>query len=172
MQHIYHVPYKSCPGHTQPAALSGAVSSTNVTCFGANDGTITISSVSGGYGTYEYTIDGGASWQSTGTYTNLAPGFYNVQIRDAANIGCILVINSSLRITEPPVLRASLASTNITCFGANDGTITISLPTGGYGTYEFSINGGTNWQGSGNFTNLGRQYNVQIRDAAYDALSS
>jgi len=31
-------------------------------CKGANDGTITISSPSGGSGTYQYSVDGGISW--------------------------------------------------------------------------------------------------------------
>jgi hypothetical protein len=112
---------------TQPPALSAAVANTNVTCFGADDGTITVSGASGGYGTYEYTIDGGSTWQSTGNYTGLMPGFYNVQIRDAVQPACILILNGSLRITEPAVLRANLASANVTCFGAGDGMITISL---------------------------------------------
>ncbi len=155
---------------TEPAQLAGAVGKTNVTCFSAVDGTITISGAAGGYGTYEYTIDGGATWHASGNFTALNPGFYNVKIRDAAQITCIFTINASLQITEPAVLSANVARTNVTCFGANDGTITITNPLGGYGTYEYSINGGGTWQASGNFTNLApATYNVQIRDAAHPA---
>jgi hypothetical protein len=153
---------------TQPAKLAASVASTNVTCYGANDGTITITSPTGGYGTYEYSVDGGTTWQSGGSFTALAPGFYNVQIRDAAHIGCVVTLNGSLRITEPFVLTANVASTNVTCNGANDGRITITSSSGGYGTYEYSINGGTSWQASGTFTALApASYNVQIRDAAH-----
>jgi hypothetical protein len=152
---------------TQPAALAATAAGTNVNCFGANDGTITISGVSGGYGTYEYTIDGGATWQPSGNYTNLAPGFYNVQVRDAAHTECLLVINNSLRISEPAVLNAVVRKTDITCNGADDGTITISLPTGGYGTYDYSIDGGSTWAASGSFTGLQpSSYDVRIRDAS------
>ena len=118
------------------------------------DGTITISGAAGGYGTYEYTINGGATWQASGNFTSLNPGFYNVKIRDAANPACIITLNASLNITEPAVLSANVARTNVTCNGANDGTITITNPLGGYGTYEYSINGGGAWQASGTFTNL------------------
>ena len=153
---------------TQPPVLSATVSSSNVTCFGANDGTITITNPLGGYGTYGYTIDGGTTWQASGSFTALTPGFYNVQVRDAANTGCVVTLNGSLRITEPAVLAAVVAKTNVTCNSANDGTITISSPTGGYGTYEYTVNGGGTWQASGNFTNLvPGSYNVQIRDAAH-----
>ena len=47
---------------------------TDITCFGAGDGTITISSPAGGYGTYEYTINGGGSWQSSGSLQDLVRG--------------------------------------------------------------------------------------------------
>jgi len=153
---------------TQPAKLAATVASTNVTCYSANDGTITITNPTGGYGIYEYSVDGGANWQASGSFASLAPGFYNVQIRDAAHVTCIVILNGSLRITEPSVLSANVSSYNVTCNGANDGRIVISGPTGGYGTYEYSVTGGASWQASGTFTGLvPGNYNVQIRDAAH-----
>ena len=67
-------------------------SHTMITCNGANDGTITITSPTGGYGTYEYSINGGGSWQLAGTFTNLQPATYDVRIRDAAHTGCVYYI--------------------------------------------------------------------------------
>ncbi len=136
---------------TEPAQLAAAVGNINVTCFGANDGTISITNPTGGYGTYQYTVNGGTTWQGFGNFVNLAPGTYDVRIRDAANPTCVVTLNPALVITQPAVLAANIASTNVTCFGGNDGTITISGATGGYGTYEFSINGGGSWQASGSF---------------------
>ena len=167
---------RACPGCVkvldpalkivQPGALAATVNSTNVTCYNANNGTITISGESGGYGTYQYSINGGANWLSAGNFNGLAPGSYNVRIRDGANILCFKIL-ATIVITQPDVLTANLDHTNITCFGANDGTITLSDPDGGYGTYEYSINGGTGWQASGNFTNLlPGFYNILIRDEA------
>ena len=155
---------------TQPAVLSATVGQTNVTCFGGSDGTITISAPAGGYGTYEYSINGGGSWQASGNFTALVPGNYNVQIRDAAHTGCVIVLNASLPITQPAALTAVVTPTNVTCNGANDGIINITAPTGGSGTYEYSNNGGTTWQASGLFNGLiPATYNVQIRDAANPA---
>jgi len=152
---------------TEPAILSATVARTNVTCNGANDGTITITNPAGGYGTYEYTVDGGLVWQSPGTFTGLAPGFYNVKIRDAANVTCEITLRPALQITEPAVLSASVASVNITCNGADDARITITNPLGGSGTYEYTVDGGSVWQSSGTFVNLAPDtYNVRIRDAA------
>jgi PKD repeat protein len=153
---------------TEPPVLSAAVTSTNVTCSGAADGSITITNPLGGYGTYEYTVNGGTAWQASGNFTALIPGFYNVQIRDAAHTACVKILNGSLQITQQAPLSAVVVKTNVTCNGANDGTITISSPTGGYGTYEYSINGGGAWQASGNFINLlPATYDVRIRDAAH-----
>lgn len=47
-------------------------------------GSITVLAT-GGEGTYEYTIDGGANWQSTNSFTGLAAGTYQVGARDAQN---------------------------------------------------------------------------------------
>jgi len=96
-------------------------------------------------------INGGAGWQGSGSFGSLPPATYDVQIRDAAHPSCLVTLNAALVITQPPVLSATVNHTNVTCSGANDGTITISAPAGGYGTYEYSVNGGTSWQASGNF---------------------
>ena len=154
---------------TEPAVLSGLVASTNVTCYNASDGTITVSSPSGGYGTYEFSVNGGTTWQVSGNFTGLAPGFYNVQIRDAAHNDCSVVLNGSLRITEPGILAAIVTKTNVTCFGSNDGSIAVTGASGGYGSYEYSIDGGGYWQSSGSFTNLiPGNYDVMIRDGLYN----
>ncbi len=158
---------------TQPAVLAANIASTNVTCFGGNDGTITISGASGGYGTYEYSINGGGSWQASGSFTGLTPGSYNILIRDAAHTGCIIVLNNAYIITQPAMLSATIAKTDVSCNGDNDGTISITSAAGGYGTYEYSINGGTSWQASGNYTNLAPgSYDIRIRDAAHTACSA
>ena len=141
-----------------------------MTCFGGSDGTINISFPGGGYGTYEYSINGGTSWQATGYFSGLAPGTYIVAIRDRAHQACEIVLNPALLITEPAQLAGAVGKTDVTCFGANDGTITISNPLGGYGTYAYSINGGGSWQNSETFTNLAPgTYDVRIRDAANPA---
>ena len=140
----------------------------NVTCNGADDGRITISGATGGYGTYEYSVDGGGSWQLAGSYTGLTPGNYNVQIRDLAYPLCVIVLNPNLVITEPAVLAATVTPTMVTCFGANNGIITITNATGGYGSYEYSVNGGANWSGLNTFSNLAPGfYDVRMRDALH-----
>ncbi|MBN2613531.1 MAG: SprB repeat-containing protein, partial [Bacteroidales bacterium] len=152
---------------TQPNQLTGTVSSTNIVCFGADNGTISVTNPQGGHGNYEYRITG-YGWQSSGSFTGLAPGTYVVEIRDADFPSCIRIIDASRTITELPEMTATVSSTNITCFNANNGTITISSPSGGSGSYQYTINGGSSWQATTNYTNLTpATYDVWMRDATH-----
>ena len=112
-------PQSGIGNHPTGSTECQPLSSTNVTCFGATDGSITITNPTGGYGTYEYTVNGGGAWQASGSFTGLGPGTYNVQIRDAAHPGCIIVLNNALLITQPAILKATVTPTMVTCNGAN-----------------------------------------------------
>jgi len=139
----------------------GSISSTNVTCYGGNDGTITVNSVSGGSGTIEYSLTG-ASWQTTNRFTGLLAGNYNIQVRDANK--CISQSQTVL-VREPSPINISTALTHVRCNGQSDGAAVI-LASGGAGTLAYSINGGTNWQSSNVFNNLiAGNYTVMVRDA-------
>ena len=155
---------------TEPAPLSGVVAKTDITCHGANDGSITINTLAGGFGAYEFSIDGGTTWQTAPVFLGLSAGIYDVHMRDAAHPACVVDLDgtANTEITEPDALSATVASTDVTCNGANDGTISITGATGGYGSYEYTIDGGASWHTSGTFTALAPgSYDIQIRDAVY-----
>ncbi len=135
-----------------PLVLNATLDYTNVLCNSTNNGEIWISLPSGGSGSYEYTINGGSNWQGETIYSGLAPGTYNVQMRDASSPTCIIVLNNNLVITEPEVLNATVTSGDVTCYGSGDGTITIENPTGGSGSYLFSYSGIESWSESSTFT--------------------
>lgn len=61
-----------------------SLSQSHCTLPGVSDGTITIQAT-GGTQPYQYSIDNGATWQDTGVYTGLAPGNYQVKVKDADN---------------------------------------------------------------------------------------
>jgi hypothetical protein len=124
---------------SQPALLSATVSKTDITCKGANDGTITISAPSGGSGTYQYSIDGGTNWAVSGSFINLLPATYDIRIRDAVNTSCSVILYPNLVITEPILL--GLTSTGdivLNCFGNTDGTGTF-YGSGGSMPYTFHV---------------------------------
>ena len=72
--------------------VSSVTNQTNITCFAANDGTITVSA-SGGTGPYTFSVDNGANFLApTGTnlrlFTGLLPNTaYRIKVKD--NNGCI-----------------------------------------------------------------------------------
>ncbi|MBL7747279.1 MAG: gliding motility-associated C-terminal domain-containing protein, partial [Chitinophagaceae bacterium] len=61
-----------------------------------NDGTITVNAT-GGNGSYQYSIDNGATWQS-GNVFNVAPGNYTVSVRD--NLNCTATFNTTVGLTN------------------------------------------------------------------------
>ena len=150
-----------------PEKISGhafllTLSSTNVTCTGGNNGSIssTVSGSSGG--TVNFTIAPGSVTNSSGLFTNLTAGTYAVNADDSGSLS-----SDSIVITEPSTPLGSSISTitNILCNGNSTGSFTVS-GTGGTGSYTFSIDGGLVWQPVGTFSSLNAGiYNVLIRDA-------
>ena len=139
----------------------GSISSTNVTCNGGNDGSITVNSVSGGSGTIEYSLTG-ANWQTSNKFTGLSAGNYNIQVRDANK--CISQ-SQTIIIRQPAAISLSKTVANVRCNGESDGSAVI-LASGGAGTLAYSINGGLSWQSSNVFNNLNAgEYMVMVRDA-------
>ncbi len=140
---------------TQPTAVSASISSsTNVSCNGGNNGTATVNATGG---TPSYTYNWSNS-QTTATATSLAAGTYNVTVYDANNC----TSTTSVSITQPAVLNATLSSTNTSCYGGSNGSAT-ATPTGGTGPYTYLwVPGG---QTGSTATNLSAgTYNVTITD--------
>ena len=140
---------------TNPSVSNAAV---DPNC-GANDGSITITA-SGGNGPYTYSIDGGVTFQASGTFTNLGTGSYNIVVQDQS--GCQGTDVASLANTSGPSLAES--HNDVSCGGASDGDITIT-GSGGSGGLQYSIDGGVTFQGSGSFTGLaGGTYDLVVQD--------
>ena len=141
---------------SEPAVLGINATATPVLCNGAATGTITISGT-GGTGAYTYSIDN-VSYVATNTFTVPANN-YTVYIKDAN--GC--ANNANVTVTQPAILGISANTTNATCNGGADGTITATA-TGGTPTYTYSIDG-TNFTTNANFNVLPNTYTVTVKDA-------
>jgi hypothetical protein len=113
----------------EPVAIAASVSSTAVSCFGGSNGTATINSatISGGVGPYTFAWANGST---NSTITGLAAGSYTVTVTDS--LGCS--VDFSVLVNQPTVLSYSSSITNVTCFGANNGSATIT-PAGGTTSY-------------------------------------
>jgi gliding motility-associated-like protein len=97
---------------TQPNALVATISGTNVTCFGACNGSAT-AVYSGGTG--PYTFQWAPGFQTTPTITSVCAGAQTLTVTDAN--GCITTTMAT--ITEPTVLAVSTTTTNSNCGVAN-----------------------------------------------------
>jgi len=111
-----------------------AVAGTNVLCAGGTNGTAN-ATMTGGTAPFTYSWTGGAigAGQGTAAVTGLAAGTYTCSVTD--NGGC--TTTQTVTITAPTALSAPNAPTNVTCFGANNGAITVT-PAGGTGAYTYS----------------------------------
>lgn len=118
---------------TEPTLLQVSTTSTNVNCFGAANGT-GVSSVSGGTAPYLYHWSNNAS---TPNINNLAPGTYGLTVTDQH--GC--TATSAVTITQPTVLTATTAQTNVLCNGDPTGGASVSA-SGGTGLYTYSWSNG------------------------------
>lgn len=107
-------------------------STTNVSCFGGNNGSAS-ASISGGVGPYTYTWSpsGGNSPVATG----LTAGTYYITVKD--DNGCIFSTVTGAVITQPTAVSGIVTASNVSCFAGSNGSATVT-PGGGTPGYTFS----------------------------------
>ena len=141
--------------------LDAEVNIIQPSCFGVADGAMYVE-INAGTPPYMF------NWAPLTTQSNnsdtindLSPGLYTLTITDGAN--CIQVFED-LEIVYPDPLTLNIESEDATCPGEKNGSLKI-IPSGGNPPYEFSIDGGENWQASSAFLGLGSNiYTIDIRD--------
>ena len=126
--------------HEPTDLLAEIIHSENVSCNGLMDGTATVNAT-GGTTPYSYLWSANAGSQMNATATGLGADNYSVTITDDND--CQVVVN--VTINEPSALTANInASTDVSCFGGEDGTATVT-PSGGTPPYTYEWdNGETN----------------------------
>ncbi len=138
------------------SGLGLSLSAVNSSCN--NNGVIT-ATPTGGVGTLQYSINGGA-YQASNIFSGLATGTYTITVQDANN--CTVaqqatvasVTGLAIIVTTP--LQATCASAN---------AVIIANGSGGIAPLTYSING-TTFQSSGTFLNVGSgNYTVTVKDA-------
>jgi hypothetical protein len=118
----------------EPAVLSTTMTNSPVSCFGANDGTVTVS-VSGGTPGYSYAWSNG---QTSQTVSGLIPGVYFVTATDAN--GC--VVTASAVVTQPPSVTVTAQALNPSCPGYANGSAFV-VASGGVPPYSYAWSGTT-----------------------------
>lgn len=120
---------------TEPAPLVIETEEfTDVSCFGEEDGTITVE-VSGGTGEIKYSITPNLDqFDTKNVFTDLTPGVYDVIAQDEK--GCFIAFEFT--IEQPTAIQLSATTTGETCTGNEDGMATVTI-TGGTAPYRTSI---------------------------------
>ncbi len=114
---------------TTPGGAATITALSNVTCNGANDGSLTASMIGGSAPfTYSWTPSG----QTVATAINLAPTVYTCEITDT--YGCKAYISGT--VTQPSTLTAIMNSNNVKCYGTSTGTVS-AAGTGGTAPYTY-----------------------------------
>jgi hypothetical protein len=141
----------------QGAALTVSISKINTsTCVA--DGSIQ-AIPGGGTAPYQYSIDGGTTFQANSGFGGLAQGNYTITVKDSK--GCTGQASATIFL-NPIVVTAS--ATNATTCTSNNGKIQL-FRTGGYGPFQYSIDG-NNYQSSNTFTNVpAGTYSGFVRDS-------
>jgi hypothetical protein len=125
---------------TQPTTLFATSQTTNVSCYGMDNGTITMNTL-GGSSPYSYMWSDGNTSEDR---LNVTAGQYTVTITDANNCQQVYIFN----ITQPDSLYLEFASSNISCQGANNGSIDVTVH-GGTSPFQYLWNDGINTEDRG-----------------------
>jgi len=127
------------------------------TC-GNPDGEITLTG-NNGITAYQYSIDGGTTFQASGSFTGLLATTYNIVVQD--NIGCQVTGTASVTDQSGPVIN-SVTAIDPQCNGGCDGSISINAT----GATQFSIDNGVTFQATNSFANLcAGNYEIVVANA-------
>ncbi|SOS74642.1 Putative adhesin precursor SprB [Tenacibaculum piscium] len=180
--HTFTVKYgKSCTRtidvNVSGQPFSGSImSQTDSDCSGSDNGTITINASGFQGGSYEYSIDGGTTWEETGDNPYRIVGLeakeHHLKIREVIGTApnqLTCKINLGKRIIGEPT-ELKLINTGVTTPATctTGGTITVEA-SGGTPPYKFSIDGGASWQNA----NTSNQYvyaNVAVSATKYQVM--
>jgi hypothetical protein len=137
-----------------PVSMSIYNSVSNVSCNGANDGTIAVA-VTGGIAPYTYSWSTGAT---TSSVSGLAAGVYSVAVTDAN--GCTRP--EVFTVTEPDALVLTGTHTNVTTCSGSNGAINITI-VGGSAPYSYNWSNGATCEDLTGLT--AGVYSVTVTDA-------
>lgn len=137
---------------TNPDSILTITTSSEVNCYGGNNGSITISITSGGSSNYIFSKDSGITYQSSNIFNNLSAGNYTFLVSDTN--GCLG--SAYADVIQPDQITSNTTAINASCYGYCDGSVSATA-TGGSPPYSYFWTNGTNNLCAG-------FYNVTITD--------
>jgi hypothetical protein len=156
----------SCSSGDEPGPVDCTTSNLSVSATGVNptscstaNGSISATG-SGGTAPYQFSLNGGA-FQSSGSFASLAPGNYQVVIKDAND--CTKSVDAVLAAPNSTLTVSFTTSNDNQCLTDN-GQVTV-IVSGGSAPYQYQIGAGT-FSSNNVFNNLKfGQYSITVKDA-------
>ncbi len=163
--------YQTVVTNSSPPQITNVT--TTVSAWGTSTGTATVN-ITGGTAPFTYSLDNGATWQTSNVFNGLAAGFYIVYAEDAN--GCSTIFCFIVEETVACTMTLNSTATSAGCFGANTGSIsyvygngsgpvTIVLEDINTGIVQSLTNANGTSQGVFNNVSAGTYY-VIVTDAA------
>src|SRR5690606_35051258 len=151
----------------QPAQLVVSAAATGTTCSNAN-GLINVTAA-GGVGILTYSSDSGITYQASAQFNLISAGSYTVVVQDSNH--CTAQTAVTVTDAPGPVLSPSTI-VNVLCNGFSNGSISVNA-SGGTSPLTYSINNGSSYQTSAQFSNLTvGTYGIVVSDANGCTVSS
>jgi hypothetical protein len=126
----------------------------------ANDKASIVLNTSGGVQPYSFALNNGTP-SSNNNFTNLNPGNYSLMVKDSNN--CIINLERTINIPLSN-LQTIVLGKDVSCFGLNNGEISISASSGKK-PYSFKLNNG-NYLNDSTFKNLAAaNYSITTKDS-------
>ncbi|HQW83685.1 MAG TPA: gliding motility-associated C-terminal domain-containing protein [Ferruginibacter sp.] len=144
---------------TSPAAFFANAIKKDLICNGQNTGEVSFNPT-GPLAPFEFSSDAGVTYQTSGTFSNLAANTYTFRIKNGN--GCTK--DTTIIITQPSLLIANSNTSQASCANT-DGSISINA-TGGTPLYNYSIDNGVTYQPGNIFSvAVGNYPAIKIKDA-------
>jgi len=140
-----------------PTPVIDSVIVTDVSCFGGNDGSLTILGI-GGTPAYEFSVSG-ALYQASNTFNNLSAGTYQAIVRDVNNCQSNII---QVNVFQPTQINVQLTASSDGIF---PDTVCISSVSGGVAAYTYSYGGNFNQLPNNCFELLSGTFDVTVTDA-------
>ncbi len=119
---------QNCDGSDGITAANFDLTATS--CTNPTGNTVVVSGATGGILPYQYSNDGGATWQAGGTFSGLGAGSYPMVVTDAA--GC----QRTQTVVVQAILDLAPSFAPMSCPGTNNASVSAN-PIGGYAPMTF-----------------------------------
>lgn len=115
--------------------LSADITSSEPVCNGDTNGIIKLD-IAGGVAPYQFSINGGASYQQVAMFEHLRAGEYNIGVKDS--LGCILSVER-FKLNEPePMMIEAVNESSVSCSSVKNGSLEL-LVRGGVNPYIYEV---------------------------------